>query len=478
MQMNQQSPYSKEDTLMKIQAKRLLACLLALAMLISAAPIAVLAAGEKAATSSSANGSHRHTKVVTVKKATFSKDGLITTKCSDCQKVLSKKTIAKIDSAKLKKNTFDYTGKAIKPAFTVKDKNKKALKKGSDYTFAYLNNVKPGLATVRITFKGNYSGTKLLTFKITPAFNAIINVEDGKKTFDMTLTWNKVNGAVSNKVSFYNGKKLVKTVKTTKSEVMFSKLSPNTGYSIVFSSYNFLGQEILSTKESFKTPKLNSDVSAPNAKEAAALYNKAINTLKNEKNVLMYKSDNLNLSCTDCSVSVFKNSVNKLFKSISTDSDKTITFKNGKGNDSKGQTVEINDFVSPAGRKSALTAGSIKKAEIEKTSSGGKKITIVLKKESATFNGLSATYPIGNFAVADPVILGTLDFSKTTKINSEKTTYTGTTLRATLNKNGKLTKLKITMPFESVATGKFNTGGLSVTIEAKGALKESYDITY
>ena len=60
-----------------------------------------------------------------------------------------------------------WTGKALKPAVTVKYDGKK-LKKGTDYTVKYSNNVEIGKATVAITGKGSYKGTVKSTFKIKP----------------------------------------------------------------------------------------------------------------------------------------------------------------------------------------------------------------------------------------------------------------------------------------------------------------------
>ena len=65
-----------------------------------------------------------------------------------------------------------YSGKAQTPALTVKY-GETALKKDTDYTLKYANNVKVGAATVTVTGKGDYTGTKRLTFKITKANNPI-----------------------------------------------------------------------------------------------------------------------------------------------------------------------------------------------------------------------------------------------------------------------------------------------------------------
>jgi len=62
-------------------------------------------------------------------------------------------------------NNQTYTGSAITPSITVKDGDT-TLVKDTDYTVSYSNNVNEGTATVTITGKGNYSGTKEVTFTI------------------------------------------------------------------------------------------------------------------------------------------------------------------------------------------------------------------------------------------------------------------------------------------------------------------------
>ncbi|MBQ6662164.1 MAG: cell wall-binding repeat-containing protein, partial [Firmicutes bacterium] len=65
-----------------------------------------------------------------------------------------------------------YTGAALKPALTVKATvggKTVTLKKGTDYTVTYKNNTKAGKATVTVTGKGNYTGSKTGSFTIKPA---------------------------------------------------------------------------------------------------------------------------------------------------------------------------------------------------------------------------------------------------------------------------------------------------------------------
>ncbi|MBQ6663884.1 MAG: cell wall-binding repeat-containing protein, partial [Firmicutes bacterium] len=67
----------------------------------------------------------------------------------------------------LKDQSFD--GKAKTPAPTLKitlNGKTVTLKKGTDYAVRYKNNTDPGQATVTLTGKGNFTGTKSVTFKI------------------------------------------------------------------------------------------------------------------------------------------------------------------------------------------------------------------------------------------------------------------------------------------------------------------------
>lgn len=67
-----------------------------------------------------------------------------------------------------------YTGSMIKPVPAVKVGGR-TLKNGTDFTVSYKNNTEPGTATLKVTGKGNYSGSVSKTFKITA--RAINDVE-------------------------------------------------------------------------------------------------------------------------------------------------------------------------------------------------------------------------------------------------------------------------------------------------------------
>lgn len=74
-----------------------------------------------------------------------------------------------------------YTGKEIKPEITASYKNY-TLVKNKDYTLSYSNNKETGTAVITVVGKGNFTGTKEITFTIHKAIdlsNAVITISGG-----------------------------------------------------------------------------------------------------------------------------------------------------------------------------------------------------------------------------------------------------------------------------------------------------------
>lgn len=68
-------------------------------------------------------------------------------------------------SISLSRTSYTYDGKAKKPTVAIKD-GMKTLVLNTDYTYKYSANTNAGTGKVVITGKGNYSGTKTMTFTI------------------------------------------------------------------------------------------------------------------------------------------------------------------------------------------------------------------------------------------------------------------------------------------------------------------------
>jgi transglutaminase/protease-like cytokinesis protein 3 len=69
-------------------------------------------------------------------------------------------------SATVPSGALPYSGKPLQPAATVKF-NGATLKAGTDYTIVYRNNTKAGTATAVLTGKGNFTGTKNVSYQVT-----------------------------------------------------------------------------------------------------------------------------------------------------------------------------------------------------------------------------------------------------------------------------------------------------------------------
>jgi len=110
-----------------------------------------------------------------------------------------------------------YNGTSQNASVKVADKSGNALRQGVDYQLVYQNTEKVGTATVTVIGMGNYSGSKKLTYKITPADFTKAKVEipttttyTGKAiTIAPEVTWNGMllTENVDYTVSYKNNKK-------------------------------------------------------------------------------------------------------------------------------------------------------------------------------------------------------------------------------------------------------------------------------
>ena len=134
-------------------------------------------------------GSCNHKYATTIVKATFWDDGLRNQTCIKCGSeenvYISRVTVGKLD-----KSSTVYNGKVQNPSVTVKDSKGKILKNGTDYTVSYPKGMKNvGKYTVKVTLKGNYSGTQSLTYNINPKGTGVSKATAAKKGFK--VTWKK-----------------------------------------------------------------------------------------------------------------------------------------------------------------------------------------------------------------------------------------------------------------------------------------------
>ena len=106
--------------------------------------------------------------------------------------VMSSKKLSKIKSIKLSSTSYVYNGKYKNPSVTIKSIYGKKLKRNKDYKVYSKKRKNVGKYPVKITFRGNYSGTKTLYFVIKPKGTALTKLNSHKKK--ISVKWKKHSG--------------------------------------------------------------------------------------------------------------------------------------------------------------------------------------------------------------------------------------------------------------------------------------------
>ncbi|OUO29128.1 hypothetical protein B5F87_05035 [Eubacterium sp. An3] len=150
----------------------------------------------------------------------------------------------------LSDKTYTYTGKTLTPkvefTFTVTGKQnavlgKRILTEGTDYTISYVDNKKVGVANVMVIGKGNFTGSRIMSFKIRPQETKLKKLVKGKK--QIKAKWaekeKQVTGYVvmcSTKKDFSSNVKKVKVKKGTK-KYTFKNLKSKKKYFVRVRTY-------------------------------------------------------------------------------------------------------------------------------------------------------------------------------------------------------------------------------------------------
>lgn len=159
---------------------------------------------------------HTYNSGKVTKPATTTAAGVKTYTCVYCNTTKSE-TIPKISSAKLSKTSYTYDGNQKNPTVTVKDSMGKTLKKGTDYTLTYSSGrTNAGTYYVTVNYKGSYSGSTKLSFKINKQIAS------------------RCTATLSTTATYYNGS--VKTPSVTIKDVCGNTLKNGRDYTVSYAS--------------------------------------------------------------------------------------------------------------------------------------------------------------------------------------------------------------------------------------------------
>lgn len=158
-------------------------------------------------------GDHKYDS--TIEKASTSKDGKIIDKCSRCGDVKVSQIISHPTKVVLNNSNFVYDGKVKTPTVTVTSADGKTID-SANYDISYANDRKDaGTYDVKVTFKGNYTGSLTTKFTIAKA-NQSLKIKSPKKKMKVgakakiKIKAKKGHGKVTYKVS---NKKIAKIKK-------------------------------------------------------------------------------------------------------------------------------------------------------------------------------------------------------------------------------------------------------------------------
>lgn len=117
---------------------------------------------------------------------------------------------------------------------------KAKLKQGTDYTVTYKNNKAIGIATATVKGKGNYTGSKKVTFRINPKGTAFAKLTGGKQ--QITLKWKNPKNITGYEIQYslkknFSGKKTVKIKKAKTLATTIKKLAANKTYYVRIRTY-------------------------------------------------------------------------------------------------------------------------------------------------------------------------------------------------------------------------------------------------
>lgn len=92
-------------------------------------------------------------------------------------------------TVQLSKTRYVYNGKSHKPSVTVKTKDGRTLKNGVDYSLSCPARTSVGKTTVRVNFKGAYTGSASTSYAVVPKGTAVKSVQSQLQGFK--VTWKK-----------------------------------------------------------------------------------------------------------------------------------------------------------------------------------------------------------------------------------------------------------------------------------------------
>lgn len=222
------------------------------------------------------------------------------------------------------------------------------------------------------------------------------------------------------------------------------------------------------------------DPSSLSKAEVLAAAKKAIDGVKAEQNMTAVQTENTTINVTDCSVQRAVSIINSVIQKYAGEKSATYQFVNGQATGVRpdGSAVEDEGVVAPTqvippkSKNFELTEAGL--AEATAAKEGENTVyTLKLVAEETTFE---APTPTHNAAAIGYLDLTKLDVSGAT-ITKADMKYPGSTVVATVNPDGKLVKLDLTLPMSGYGEAKL-LGVVSGNASFDGSQHEVWTFSY
>lgn len=374
----------------------------------------------------------------TVTPAQIGKDGKIVKECGNCGAKETTATIAAIDKVTLSATSYTYNEKERKPSVTVTDTKGKKLTKDTDYTVKYSDGGKnPGKYTVTVTFKGNYTGTKKLTYTIKPKTVSISKVTAEKNGFQ--VTWKKGAEITGYQLQYATDSKFSEKAtasqtisKSSTTSQTISKLDSQEKYYVRIRTYKTI-------KVDGKEQKIYSDwsdtqtVITENSKGKVS----AVKTVKLSKTSYTYTGK-------ACKPTVTVK--DKAGNTLENGTDYTVSYAKGCKNPGKYTvTVKFKGNYSGTAKKTLTFTIKPKAVSVSKLSAGSKNFTVSWKK-GTEITGYEIQYSTSSKFTEKTTETATVKDNKTTskkitKLSAKKKYYVRIRTYKTVKVDGKSTKI-------------------------------------
>lgn len=214
----------------------------------------------------------------------------------------------------------------------------------------------------------------------------------------------------------------------------------------------------------------NKGDSLPEGKaEIAKAYVEAINKLKNTKKFSLYKDDKLDMSVDRITggslVQAFADSL------ISSNQKSPVTYNFTEGVDS-ATSLTPNEVIAPLDKAAQVETDAIASATAKKSSDGGYTLSIELVPETQTYTAAAK-----NHATMVEVVDITPLVPAGATVNSLEMSYVGTTIDATIDKEGRISSMRHRLCVEKCSANA-TYAFINVEMEVHGEFISNYTFSY